>query len=106
MGIFRKSKKQPSWRSVALGITGGGQQDEPATVLTAEKLSESITSVPLSREKKKIAEPAVHYACGALVGALYGGIAAKAPLVAHLIYGLTGRRTASRFETDILRGTK
>jgi hypothetical protein len=118
MGVFRKSKKQPLWKGVVLGITGGlagswlmnqsqnfiekvatprdggdsgGQQAEPATLRTAEKLSESVTGAPLPREQKKIAEPAVHYAFGALVGAVYGGIAARVPLVTlgiGTIYGV------------------
>jgi len=119
MGRFRRSRKRRLWTGVALGITGGlagswlmnqsqtlmqnvsdhtngssedQQQREPATVLAAEKLSQATTGSPLPNEKKKTAEPIVHYAFGALVGALYGGLAEKAPLVtlgAGTLYGAT-----------------
>lgn len=57
------------------------QQAEPATVQTAERLVEPIMGRPLPDSMKKIAEPLVHYGFGALVGALYGGLMAKAPLI-------------------------
>ncbi len=119
MGVFKTSRKLGPWRGVALGITGGlagswlmnqsqtalgklmesakpaanqpePPQSEPATVLTAEKIAESVTGSPLPESKKKSAEPIVHYAFGALVGALYGGLASKAPLItlgAGTLYG-------------------
>lgn len=116
MGMFRRSKKQGLWKSIALGVTGGlagswlmnqsqsliekvakpragaasGPQNEPATVVTAEKLTESVTGSALAPEKKKMAEPIVHYGFGALVGALYGALARKMPLLtlgAGTVYG-------------------
>ena len=51
---------------------GGG---ENATVRTAEKISEGVFDRPLREEEKKLAGPAVHYAFGTAVGALYGAIA-------------------------------
>lgn len=48
---------------------------EDATVKTAEAISQGIFRHPLSPEGKKVAGPAVHYAMGAALGALYGGLA-------------------------------
>lgn len=117
MKLFRRSRKKRMWKGVALGVAGGlagawvmnqsqtvmgkvaksanghaadhGQQ-EPEAVLTANKISESVIGTPVPREKRKIAEPLVHYGFGALVGGLYGGLASAAPLVtlgAGSVYG-------------------
>ncbi len=57
---------------------GGG---EDATVKTAEKIAEPLLDRPLTTEEKKWGGPAVHYAFGASVGALYGALAPVAPVV-------------------------
>lgn len=116
MKLFRRSTKKRVWTGIALGITGGlagswlmnrsqsvmekmakspepkpaESQGEPATVLTAEKISESMLGSPLPPEKKKIAEPLVHYAFGALVGGLYGGLAAATPTITRGLGTLYG----------------
>jgi len=78
--MMEKIAKNAANGAAAGGAEGQGQ-GEPATVLTAEKISESVMGIPLPAEKKKMAEPLVHYKFGALVGALYGGLAAKAPKI-------------------------
>ena len=55
--------------------------DEDATVKTAERISQRVFHHELSDREKQIAGPAVHYAYGALVGALYGGMAELLPVV-------------------------
>ncbi len=116
MKLFRRSKKKRIWTGVALGVTGGlagswlmnqsvslmekvakspepnpsQPKQEPATALTAEMISESVLGSPLPPQKKKMAEPLVHYAFGALVGALYGGLATASPAItrgAGMLYG-------------------
>lgn len=118
MGLFRRSRKKRIWQGVALGVAGGlagswlmnqsqtvmskvaktvdghaashDQGQKPATVLTAEKIAESVIGAPLPQDEKKIAEPLVHYGFGALVGGLYGALAPAAPLVtlgAGSVYG-------------------
>jgi putative membrane protein len=59
----------------------GDQQKQPddATVKTAEIISERLFRRQLSRDEKKIAGPAVHYAFGIAVGALYGAAAEAVP---------------------------
>jgi uncharacterized membrane protein YagU involved in acid resistance len=62
------------------------QGNEPATAVLAEKVSERVLHHRLTEEEKKIAEPAVHYGYGMLVGALYGALAEEVP-VATACYG-------------------
>jgi putative membrane protein len=59
-----------------------GEQDkqpDDATVKTAEAISEGLFGHRLSRDEKKIAGPAVHYAFGAIMGALYGATVEATP---------------------------
>ena len=58
---------------------GDGQQSEPATVKTAEALSEGVLGHDLTKAEKRQAGPAVHYAFGSTVGATYGVLAEYAP---------------------------
>ncbi|HEY3827470.1 MAG TPA: DUF1440 domain-containing protein [Bryobacteraceae bacterium] len=55
----------------------GQASEEPATVKAGEQISEAVTGRVLTTEKKKVAEPLVHYAFGALVGAFYGALASR-----------------------------
>jgi len=59
----------------------GDQQEQPddATIKTAEIISEKVFRHRLSRDEKRFAGPAVHYAFGAAVGALYGAAAETVP---------------------------
>jgi len=63
---------------------GNGQQQEPKnsdqqpedpTMTTAEKISETIAGIRLTKEQKKKGGTIVHYAFGALMGAVYGAVA-------------------------------
>jgi uncharacterized membrane protein YagU involved in acid resistance len=60
------------------------KEEEPATLKVAEKVSETAFEHRLNSQEKKIAEPVVHYAFGALVGAIYGGLAEVAPKTTFL----------------------
>jgi putative membrane protein len=55
------------------------KQPDDATVKTAEAISEALFGHRLSREEKRIAGPAVHYAFGAIMGALYGATVETTP---------------------------
>ena len=59
--------------------SSGQQNEEPATAKAAEAISEGVFEHHLTKEEKKTAAPAVHYAFGSLNGALYGGIAEVYP---------------------------
>jgi putative membrane protein len=73
---------QKAWAAAEKQITGGkraqqgGQQNgedaEDATMKTADRISELVQGRHLTREEKKKAGPVVHYAFGALMGAVYG----------------------------------
>jgi hypothetical protein len=52
---------------------------EDATMKTAAKIAENVFHRKLSREEKKKLGPVVHYAFGAGVGAVYGGLAEYVP---------------------------
>ena len=56
------------------------EPDENATVKTAQRISQQVLHRDLSPTEKQIAGPAVHYAYGSLVGALYGGLAELLPI--------------------------
>jgi putative membrane protein len=56
-------------------------QDEDATVKVAEGIVRWLGDHPLPEAKKPLAGNLVHYASGASVGALYGGVAAVVPRV-------------------------
>ena len=60
---------------------GDGQEGEPATVKTAEAISEGVLGHDLTKREKAWAGPAVHYAFGSSVGAAYGVTAEYAPEV-------------------------
>jgi putative membrane protein len=73
---------QKAWAAAEKQITGGkrgqqsGQQNgedaEDATMKTADRISEMVQGRHLTREGKKKAGPLVHYAFGAIMGAVYG----------------------------------
>lgn len=68
----RFEKEQPS---------GSNQQEEePATAKAAARITRPLLGRELAHGEKKIAEPAVHYAMGALSGAAYGAAACMTPL--------------------------
>ncbi len=59
-------------------------KDEPredATMKAADAMAYAATGEHLSREEKEKGGPLVHYAFGALTGALYGGLAEYSPAV-------------------------
>jgi putative membrane protein len=66
------------------------QEGDDATVKAASAISEGVFHHPLSPEEKKVAGPAVHYAMGATMGALYGALAeldTRASLGAGIPFG-------------------
>ncbi|MGI8997027.1 MAG: DUF1440 domain-containing protein [Pyrinomonadaceae bacterium] len=70
----------------------GGEEGPPATVQTAEAISETVFDHELTKSEKKVAGPAVHYAFGTTMGAFYGAAAELAPQVttgAGLLFGTT-----------------
>lgn len=58
---------------------GGGEEQDDTTVKAASAVSEGIFDHKLTKNEKKIAGPAVHYAFGTSVGGLYGAVAEAAP---------------------------
>jgi len=73
---------QKAWDAAEKRITGGrqgqggGQQNsedaEDANMKTADRISELLQGRHLTKDEKKKAGPVVHYAFGALMGAVYG----------------------------------
>src|SRR5258708_12122275 len=62
----------------------GEQQQEDPTITTAEKISETVADIKLNKEQKQTVATVVHYAFGALMGAVYGAAAEVAPPVKSL----------------------
>jgi hypothetical protein len=50
----------------------GGEDAEDATMKTADRISELLQGRHLTRDEKNKAGPVVHYAFGAIMGAVYG----------------------------------
>jgi putative membrane protein len=69
-GLAKLSKPQPQ---------PGQQNGDDATVKVASAISESTVGHELTTEEKEVAGPAVHYAFGAAMGALYGALAEMSP---------------------------
>jgi len=61
-------------------MSSDGNKGEPATTKAAEQISESVFEHELSEDQKKAASPAVHYAMGAISGAVYGAAREVIPL--------------------------
>ena len=58
-----------------------GSDDEPATTKAADLAAEIATGEPVPEPLRKYADPVVHYATGAAVGAIYGALAEVFPKV-------------------------
>jgi uncharacterized membrane protein YagU involved in acid resistance len=64
-------------RALATPPDSRKEHEDDATVQTANKISSEVLDHELSPEEKKVAGPLVHYAYGAGIGALYGGLVQK-----------------------------
>lgn len=67
------------------------QPETPPTVQTAQAVAAPVLRRELSQAEKRAAEPVVHYAFGALVGAVYGATGALMPAIRSALglpYGL------------------
>ena len=62
----------------------GEQEQEDPTIITAEKISETLADIKLNKQQKKKGGTVVHYAFGAVMGAGYGAAAEVAPPVKSL----------------------
>lgn len=81
----------------AMQHAGEGQPKEDATMKAADMIVKEATGGQhLSWEEKKKAGPMVHYAFGALMGGLYGGLAELSP-------GVTGG-IGTKFGTVLFAG--
>lgn len=63
------------------------KEDEPATVKTAEAISENVFDHKLKKSEKETAGEATHYAMGATSGLIYGVVSEIAP-VSSVGFGL------------------
>jgi putative membrane protein len=68
-------------------VAAGQEQDEDATVKVANGITRWLLHRPLPEDKKPLAGNIVHYAFGAGVGGLYGGLATVMPRLT-LAFGL------------------
>jgi len=67
--------------SQTLGANEQAEEQDDATVKTAKAISEGIFGHKLTKDEKKPAGAAVHYAFGTATGGLYGAMAEVAPQV-------------------------
>ena len=92
MSQFPQMRPQPEPRA-GTGQTGSerqpheleprrqSDQDEQASVKTAEFISRRVLHHDLTEREKQIAGPAVHYAYGTLLGGVYGALAELVPSI-------------------------
>lgn len=71
----QKNQSAPQQRSQS-------QESDDATVKAASAISQATLHRQLTPDEKRIAGPAIHYAFGSMVGALYGAVAEVAPVTA------------------------
>jgi hypothetical protein len=81
-GVRTMNQFQKVWSAAEKEITGGkqgqdgdqknGEDAEDATMKTADRISQALKGRHLTKDEKKKAGPVVHYAFGALMGAVYG----------------------------------
>ena len=76
-----RSSDQEKESEEAQGSNGDNSEQDDTTIRAASALSEGIFGRKLTKDEKKIAGPAVHYAIGTGVGGLYGAVAEVAPQV-------------------------
>lgn len=79
-GAEAKSHAQEGDEGEDKGLHQSENLDENATVKTAQRISQQVLHRNLTDSEKQVAGPAVHYAYGSLVGALYGGMAELLPI--------------------------
>ena len=81
---FVMNQFQSLWSAMAEAGSGGDDEqsdEEPATTKAADKAAEAVTGEPVPEPLRKYADPAVHYATGAMVGLVYGALAEVFPQV-------------------------
>lgn len=66
-------------QNAAPNDTDGTISDEPGSIKSASRLGESLAGRPLTRTEKRLGGSVLHYAFGAVAGALYGAAAERAP---------------------------
>jgi hypothetical protein len=76
-----KAERGQGGRGSSHRQAGGKQEEQDATVATAQAISRKVFHHELSGGERQIAGPAVHYAYGSLVGAIYGGLAERFPIL-------------------------
>jgi uncharacterized membrane protein YagU involved in acid resistance len=94
VGTFAMSEFQALWSKAVDGrepSSAGGRhdardwqernEDANANELAAQAVAEHTIDRPLTRDELAVAAPAVHYAFGAAMGAVYGALAEVSPAV-------------------------
>jgi putative membrane protein len=82
-----KQQVQQAWKNSnhrqqnTLQQPNQNQDEDDATIKTADRLVLLVTHQHLTTEQKKKAGPIVHYGYGALLGAIYGALAELSPVV-------------------------
>lgn len=70
--------RRPEYRhSAAPNDTDGTISDEPASIKTASLIGEAVVDRPLTRAEKRVGGSVLHYAFGAVAGAMYGAAAER-----------------------------
>jgi hypothetical protein len=87
---FAMNQFQKAWSTAEEKITGKKEQQrdgEDATMKTADRIASAIQGRHLTKQEKQKAGPVVHYAFGALMGAVYGAAVELNPS-AHSLAGV------------------
>jgi len=79
--------RQPASRQQLEGEQRSQEEEEPATVKTADVISREVFDHKLTKDERRIAGPAVHYTFSATTGMVYGALAELTP-AATIGFGL------------------
>jgi hypothetical protein len=99
---YNRARGGNIWKGAAAGIAGGllaswvmnkfqaamaelegkkkSSGGEDATIKTADRVSRSLLDHKLTKKEKEVAGPVVHYAMGAVSGAIYGAVSELMPV--------------------------
>ena len=86
LAAFVMNNFQTAWSTAEKKLTNGqsdstGGEGEPSTVKAADRVARTATGKPLPEKAKAPAGQAVHYATGAVLGAVYGALAEVVPMI-------------------------
>ncbi|MFV0622939.1 DUF1440 domain-containing protein [Sphingomonas sp. ac-8] len=92
------SAAMAAFQATAARLVDSDDDDDPATVKAADRVSEAATGAPVPDAHREQAGQAVHYLVGAALGGIYGVIAEYRPATTSGFGGAYGLVTSLLFD--------